>query len=240
MVENRWRRLRVIRAEKTMLVRNQFQFDIDQERTLAAEGCSACSAGEARLAQEKGLVSLPDSAQKFGFILQCLHTAHQIAESEGFSDAGLNRLEAVYGPEPSLRGARLLATYRQCQKAGPDSSSPAPSEGLTNRTDFQALLDSEISSFQTLLELHEASRNQHAAVMLKHERLLKQLEQHKERKIATRERMHRRFAMGHRPARENTYHQDARREKSNERNSQTQNISGRVHREAINPLKRSE
>ena len=202
IVENRWRRRRVIRAEKSMLVKNQLQFEINQEQAAAAEGCSPSSAGEARLAQERGLISLPDSTQKFGFILQCLHTARRMAENEGFCNAGLKRLEAVYGPEPSLRAARLLASYREYQKRTPESSSPArPDEGAS-QSDFMVLLDAEISSFQTLLELHQASHQElaaatHATLVVlpadqqkgilpyeefldrQYERLLKRLEQHR-------------------------------------------------------------
>jgi hypothetical protein len=239
MVENRWRRQRVIRAEGSMLVKNQAQFDIDQERAWAAEGCSPSSAGEARLAQERGLVALPDSSYKFGFILQCLHAARRAVESEGFGEAGLKRLEAVYGPEPGLRGARLLASYHECQKGTPDSSAPAHPEEHANPTDFLALLDSEIGSFQTLLELHEVSRGQLAAVqretlvvlpadeqkrLLAHEeffdrqyeRLLKQLEQHRERKAAAKERQYRRFAMNRPPARENPFRQHPNHAKPDE------------------------
>jgi hypothetical protein len=37
MVENRWRRGRVIRAENSLLVKHRLQFDLDQERAQAAE-----------------------------------------------------------------------------------------------------------------------------------------------------------------------------------------------------------
>jgi hypothetical protein len=236
MVENRWRRRRLLRAEKTMLVKNQLEFDIDQERALAAEGCSRDSAGEAGLAQESGLVSLPDSTQKFHFILQCLHAARRMAESEGFCDAGLKRLEAVFGPKPSLRGARLLASYRGCQKGAPDSSSPAQPAERASHTDFQALLDSEISSFQTLLELHETSRGVLAAatretlVVLpadqqkriltyeelldrQNERYIKQLEQHKQRKAAARERDRRRAELTRQLARQKPFQKHTHHEK---------------------------
>jgi hypothetical protein len=79
MVENRWRRRRVRRAEAGLLVARQLRFDIDQGRALAAESRSSSCAGEARLAQEKGLASLPDSNHKFRFILvlPSAHPSHQ-------------------------------------------------------------------------------------------------------------------------------------------------------------------
>jgi hypothetical protein len=163
MVENRWRRRRLVRGEAAVLVAQQLRFDVEYGRAQAADGRSSLSAGEAKLAQEKGLAALLDSTHKFRFILQCLQAARRAVETEGFGDAGLKRLEAVYGPEPGLAGAALLANYRDCQKAPPHSSSPATPEDRGKRTDFLALLDSEMSEFQTLQELHEISRNELAA-----------------------------------------------------------------------------
>jgi hypothetical protein len=167
MVENRWRRQRVRRTETGLLVARQIEFDLEQCRQEAGEGRSSLSTGEARLAEEKGLASLPDSSHKFQLILQWLGAARQMVESEGFGEAALNRLEAVYGQDPGLAGAVLLASYRECQRA-PDLSTPRrepPEEGHPSLAGFLALLDSEISSFEMLQEIYRASRAQLAAAL---------------------------------------------------------------------------
>jgi hypothetical protein len=239
MVENRWRRNRVIRGETSMLVRHQLEFARDQERVRAEEGRSALSTGEARLAQEKGLAALPDSSLKFRFILQCLHAAHRAVESEGFCDAGLKQLEVVYGPDPGMAGATLLGSYRQGQKGVAESSSPPLPEERTSQTDFLALLDSEISNFQTLQEVQAFSQNELSAVIREtlvvlpvddqkrilpyeasldrqFERLLKQLELHRERKVAAKERHLRRAEMSRQRAREHPFRKQTHLEKSSE------------------------
>jgi hypothetical protein len=166
IVENRWRHRRVVRAEACLLVARRLQFDLDQARQLAAENRSAASAGEARQAKEVGLASLPDSAAKFEFILQCLRTARRAVETEGFGDAGLKRLEAVYGPDPGLAGAALLTGYYENQKLPLTTGSPSPGEEFrTRQTEFLALLDVEIGSFEKLQDLHRASGDELTAAL---------------------------------------------------------------------------
>jgi hypothetical protein len=166
IIQNRWRHRRLIRAESCLLVARRLQFDLDQGRQLAGENRSASSAGEARQAKEVGLASLPDSAAKFSFILQCLRAARRTVEIEGFGEAGLKRLEAVYGPDPGLAGAALLASYHESQKPAPATGSPPPAEESgTRRTEFLALLDAEISSFEKLQDLHRASGEELTAAL---------------------------------------------------------------------------
>jgi hypothetical protein len=167
MVENRWRRRRVLRAESSLLVARRFQFDIEHSQLRAGESRSPGSAGELGLAQEVGLASLPNSSAKFGFILQCLRAARRTVESDGFSDPGLKCLEAVYGPNPGLAGAALLSRYREFQKVapGPDSSSLSDGKMPAHRTEFVALLDAEISSFEKLQELQQISRDELPAIL---------------------------------------------------------------------------
>jgi hypothetical protein len=203
MVENRWRRKRVTRTEMKMVEARQLQFDLDQCRAVAAESRTSFSAGEARLAEEKGLASLQDSSHKFRFILQCFEAVRGIVESEGFIEAGMNRLQAIYGPEPGLAGASLLATYRECGKATSESSVSSNEEGRARQADFLALLESEMSSFQILQQIHEISQNELASAVREtlhilpsedlnrilrskesldreYERLLKQLQEHRQ------------------------------------------------------------
>ena len=237
MAENRWRRRRTLRGERSMLVARLTQFDVEHGQALAAEGRSPFSTGEARLAEKSGLASLPDSSHKFHFILECLQTARRVLETEGFCEAGLKRLEAVYGPDPGLAGAALLASYRGCQKGAPDAFSPAHPEARANQTDFLALLDCEISAFQTLQELDEISQTELVAaeretlIMLpgkhqtrilryegfldrQYERLLEQFEDYRDRKAAVLEKRHQHLnVMGRGSARESSSWQDAQNEK---------------------------
>jgi hypothetical protein len=165
MVENRWRRRRVPRAESSLLLAHRFEFDLEHARAQASENRSPASAGDAELAQETGLASLPDSGAKFSLILQCLRTVRQVVESEGFTEAGLRRLDAVYGPHPGLAGAAVLSCYRECQKTVPGSSSSPQEESPRYRTEFLALLDGEIGDFEKLQDLHQVSRNELTAAL---------------------------------------------------------------------------
>jgi hypothetical protein len=161
IVQNRWRHRRLIRAESRLLVARQLEFDIDHQRQVEGENHSAESRGEARQAKDLGLACLPDSTAKFIYILQCLRAARQLLEGEGFSEAGLKRLEAVYGPDPGLAGAALLTSYQEAQKANSATGSSSSAEEFqTRRTEFLALLDAEISSFEKLQDLHRASHDE--------------------------------------------------------------------------------
>jgi hypothetical protein len=128
IVDNRWRYRRILRAESSLLVAQRLEFDFGRTQARAGESRSSSSAGEAALAKEMGLASLPDSTAKFRFILQCLRGAQQAVEAEGFVQGGLKRLEAVYGPNPGLAGAALLATYHECQKAALAPGAPLTPE----------------------------------------------------------------------------------------------------------------
>jgi hypothetical protein len=157
IAENRWRRVRLRRAEDSMLVAQRLQFEADYARELAGEGRSLQSAGEAVKAQKEGLVALGDTGPKFAFILQCLQGVRQAVETEGFGEQGWKRLEAVYGPNPGMRGAALLASFRECEKTASGSGSPLPSDEAGNQKQaFLAQLDEEIGCFEILQE-HQTS-----------------------------------------------------------------------------------
>jgi hypothetical protein len=163
IVENRWRWHRVRRAEEGLLAARRMQFDLDYARKLAADGRSAASVGEAKAATDAGLASLPDSDTKFTFILQCLQAARQAVQMEGFGEQAWKRIKAVYGPDPGLAGAALLASFRECQKAG--SAACSEDERQKQQAAFLTLLDAEIGCFQKLQELHQACGDQLAAAM---------------------------------------------------------------------------
>ncbi len=92
-----------------------------------------------------------------------MRAARQTVESGGFSEAGLKRLEAVYGPHPGLAGAAVLSCYRECQKTAPDCSQHDANPRY--RTEFLALLDGEIGNFEKLQDLHQALRDELAAAL---------------------------------------------------------------------------
>lgn len=156
MVENRWRRRRVVRAESSVLAARRLQFELEYGQKLAGEGRSPDSTGEARLAAASGLVALPDSSAKFNLILQCLRAAQEAVRQEGFGDEGLRRLETVYGPDPGLAGAVMLGNYRQRREAGKEGAEDAaPDTG--SRQAYLDMLAAEIACFEKLLELHETT-----------------------------------------------------------------------------------
>ena len=156
MVENRWRRRRVVRAESSVLAAQRLQFELEYGRKLAGEGRSGDATGGARLAAASGLAALPDSPAKFNLILQCLRAAQEALQREGFGDEGLRRLETVYGPEPGLAGALLLANYRKRRGTGQVGARDAAPDA-SGRQVFMDMLAAEIACFEKLLELHEST-----------------------------------------------------------------------------------
>ena len=156
MVENRWRRRRLIRAESSLLAAQRLQFELEYGQNLAGEGRSSRSTGEARLAADSGLVALPDSSAKFNLILQCLRGAQEAVRQEGFGEEGLRRLETVYGPDPGLAGAVLLTNYRQRREMSIQGAADVAADA-SGRQDFLDMLAAEIACFEKLLELHETS-----------------------------------------------------------------------------------
>lgn len=156
MVDNRWRRRRAVRAESSLLAAQRLQFELEYGQKLAGEGRSPGAMGEARLAAASGLVALPDSPAKFNLILQCLRAAQDAVRREGFGDEGLRRLETVYGPDPGLAGAILLANYRQRREDGKEEAEEAAPDA-SSRQVFLEMLAAEIACFEKLLELHETT-----------------------------------------------------------------------------------
>jgi hypothetical protein len=163
MVENRWRRQRAVRAETSLLAAQRLNFDLEYGRKLAGEGRSRDSAGEARAAAASGLVALPDSSVKFNLILQCLRAAQEAVGREGFGEEGLKQLEAVYGPDPGLAGAVLLAGYHQCREEASGRTKEAAPDA-SGRHAFMESLMAEVACFEKLLELHEAAAESLAVV----------------------------------------------------------------------------
>jgi len=159
MVENRWRRRRLVRAESSLLAAQRLQFELDYGQKLAGEGRSPGAIGEARLAASSGLVALPDSSAKFNLILQFLRAAQEAVRREGFGDEGLKGLETVYGPDPGLAGAVLFSNYRQRRENGNDGAQDAASDPSSQQA-FLDMLAAEMACFEKLLELHERTAAQ--------------------------------------------------------------------------------
>lgn len=156
MVDNRWRRRRLLRAESSVLAAQSIQFELDYGLKLASEGRSPESTGEARLAAASGLVALPDSPAKFNLILQFLKATQEAVRQEGFGEEGLKRLETVYGPDPGLAGAVLLSNYRQRREVGVDRPEDAEAD-TASRQGFLDMLAAEIACFEKIRELRETA-----------------------------------------------------------------------------------
>jgi hypothetical protein len=123
---------------------------------LAGEGRSPEATGQARAAAASGLAALPDSSAKFNLILQCLRAAQEAVAQEGFGEEGLRRLEMVYGQDPGLAGAILLANYRQRQEAAAGRVQQAAPDA-SSRQSFLDALAAEIACFEKLQELNETT-----------------------------------------------------------------------------------
>ncbi len=154
MVENRWRRRRTLQAESSLLAAQRLKFELEYGRKLAGEGRSPEATGQARAAAASGLAALPDSSAKFNLILQCLRAAQEAVAHEGFGEEGLRRLETVYGQDPGLAGAILLANYRQRQETATGRMRDAASDTsrASSRQSFLDALAAEIACFEKLHE----------------------------------------------------------------------------------------
>lgn len=152
MVELRWRRRRLLRAEAGILASKKRKFEIDHEWKLASRGKGAKAALERVLVGEFGLSGLADSPNKYLQILEALKDLRELVTSEGFQEDGLKILDVVYGGKPGLAALMLKASFESCRKQ--QEAGDADVQRMI-RESFMEKLDAEIEAFQRLARLTE-------------------------------------------------------------------------------------
>lgn len=90
MVELRWRRRRLLRAEAGILASKKRKFEIDHEWYLASRGKGAKGALESVLVGDFGLSGLADSPSKYSQILVSLKGLRVLVQMEGFGGRAQN------------------------------------------------------------------------------------------------------------------------------------------------------
>lgn len=71
-----------------------------------------------RIAAAAGLFQMEDCPAKFRQLSRLLNVLKDDIELGNFSDAGAELLQTIYGPCPSMRGARVLGNYKRLLASG--------------------------------------------------------------------------------------------------------------------------
>ena len=152
MVELRWRRLRLLRAEAGIVASKKRKFEFDHEWNLASRGKGAKAALERVMVGEFGLSGLADSPNKYLQILESLKDLRELVQMAGFEEDGLQILELVYGGKPGIAAVTLKASFESYRKQQEAGDADALNMG---RELFMEKLDAEIEAFQRLARLTE-------------------------------------------------------------------------------------
>jgi hypothetical protein len=116
----RWQRRRNERAQAALLVRNLEKMEAERSRrALQVEHRMSSDALRGEVL-EKGLLHAEDSPSKFAELLRWLEMLDGLAKERQFGEAGPG-LEALYGKDPTLRGAYIQGMFKDLAQADPSS-----------------------------------------------------------------------------------------------------------------------
>ena len=156
-----WKKARLDRAEAAVQVRNLQKHDLDRRKQFIQVGREISDTLHSEV-REKGLRRTLDAPGKFEQILSILDILVEMVEKNDFSFNMKEFLRAVYGEEPTLRGAGLYNNYWKLSEMNPGSQ-----EFEDAKTLMRARLAEEISDVAQEYELflHEHVENTRAARM---------------------------------------------------------------------------
>ncbi len=154
-----WKKARLDRAETAVQVRNLQMHDLERRKQLIQVGREISDTLHSEV-REKGLRRTLDAPGKFEQVLSILDVLVQMVEKNEFSPSMQEFLRALYGTEPTLRGAGLYNNYFKLSEIKPGSQ-----EFEDAKTLISARLAEEISDVtqQYELFLHEHVENTRAA-----------------------------------------------------------------------------
>ena len=156
-----WKKARLDRAEAAVQVRNLQKHDLERRKQFIQVGREISDTLHSEV-REKGLRRTLDAPGKFEQILSILDILVEMVEKNDFSFNMKEFLRAVYGEEPTLRGAGLYNNYFKLSEMKPGSQ-----EFEDAKTLMRARLAEEISDVAQEYELflHEHVENTRAARM---------------------------------------------------------------------------
>ena len=107
----RWRKLRNQRAQEGLILKNLERLERERLQR-ASEIAQESSDFPQKQALEIGLIHIQDSPAKFKELARLLDIFLETVPQREFSQEGYDLLVNLYGPQPSIRGARILTEYQ--------------------------------------------------------------------------------------------------------------------------------
>ena len=142
-----WKNGHLDRAELAVQVRNLQKHDLQRRKQFAQVGREISNALQSEV-REKGLRTHLDAPGKFEQVLSILDILVEMVEKNDFSPDMQEFLRALYGAEPTLRGAGLFNSYFRLSGMKPDDR-----EFEDAKTLIRARLAEEISDVAQEYEL---------------------------------------------------------------------------------------
>jgi hypothetical protein len=154
-----WKKVRLDRTETAVQVRNLQKHDLERRKLCVQVGREISDTSEFEV-REKGLRTTLDAPGKFEQVFSFFYSLVEMVEKNEFSYYMQEALRALYGTEPTLRGAALYTYYFKLSKMKP--SDPGFEEAKNLMT---ARLAEEIAEVAQEYELflHEYVENTRAA-----------------------------------------------------------------------------
>jgi hypothetical protein len=121
----RWRKLRNQRAQEGLILKNLERLERERLQR-ASEIAQESSDFPQQQALEIGLINIQDSPAKFKELARLLDLLLKTVRQRDFSQEGYDLLANLYGPQPSIRGARILTAYQRFLSS--DASEALPEE----------------------------------------------------------------------------------------------------------------
>jgi hypothetical protein len=154
-----WKKARLDRAESAVQVCNLQKHDLERRKLFIQVGREISDSLQSEV-REKGLRTTLDAPGKFEQVLSILDILVDMVEKNDFSPNMQEFIRALYGVEPTLRGAGFFNNYFRLTELQPGSEEFEAAKAL-----FRARLAEEISDVVQEYELflHEHVENSRAA-----------------------------------------------------------------------------
>jgi len=154
-----WKKARLDRAEAAVQVCNLHKHDLERRKHIIQVGREITDTLESEV-REKGLRRTLDAPGKFEQVLSFLQSLMEMVEKNEFSYSMQEALRALYGTDPTLRGAGLYNFYFKLSKM-----KPSDKDFEDAKTSMTARLAEEIADVGREYELflHEHVESTRAA-----------------------------------------------------------------------------
>ncbi len=154
-----WKKARLERSEAAVQVCNVRKHDLERRKQFMQVGHDGTTMSQAEML-EKGLRVTLDAPGKFEKVLEMLGLLEDLLERNEFSDDLHRLLLALYGQQPTLRGAGLLNGFVKLRKLQSEGQNFADAKTVFNATLAQ---ETEEVLGEYELFLHEHVENTRAA-----------------------------------------------------------------------------